>query len=70
MKRCPSCGGLLKPVPPSNWMNAEQWDAVKAGDYFCERCPSNDRGRGRFAYFWASEIEDSDRVQCERIMHT
>lgn len=68
MKTCPICGGSLKAVPPSKWLNAEQWEAVKAGDYYCGTCPSNGRGNGCFHYFWATEIEESDRVQCEQIM--
>lgn len=40
MKKCFDCGKELEPVgegPP--WMNSEQWDAIKAGDYFvrCDR---------------------------------
>lgn len=66
---CPRCDRPLKRVPKPSWMNSDQWDAVKAGDYFCEACPSNDRGNGPFHYFWASEVEDADRVKCEAIMH-
>lgn len=68
MKTCPRCDKPLKAVPPSKWLNAEQWEAVKAGDYFCDSCPSNDRGNGRFHYFWAAEVEAADRVKCEQIM--
>lgn len=35
MKKCFDCGKLLKSVPgPPDWMNSDQWDACKAGDYF------------------------------------
>jgi hypothetical protein len=34
-KRCFDCGKILKWVGPGpSWMNNDQWDAEKAGDYF------------------------------------
>jgi hypothetical protein len=37
MPKCPKCGNdLLSTGSGPGWMNEEQWDSVKAGDYFCE----------------------------------
>ena len=35
-------------------MNAEQWDATKAGDYFCKTCPPDD-GK-RYRYFMETDL--------------
>lgn len=40
MKRCFDCGKELEWTGSGpGWMNSEQWDATKAGDYFakCEK---------------------------------
>lgn len=34
--RCPKCDLPLSPVPNSTYLNGDQWDAVKAGDWFRE----------------------------------
>lgn len=35
MKRCFDCGKEVKSTGSGpGWMNSEQWDAVKAGDYY------------------------------------
>ncbi len=64
--KCPGCGGKLGHVPPSKWMNDEQWDASKAGDYFCDECPesvgtasTSDTG---YAYFNEEHL-DATRVR-------
>ena len=53
---CPSCGGNLKRVTGPGWMNDDQWDEVKAGDYVCEACPrsvgtTSGCRNNHFAYF-------------------
>lgn len=53
---CPQCGGGLRCVPKSKWFNADQWDSMKAGDYFCEKCPDNGRGKTGKCYWWESEV--------------
>jgi hypothetical protein len=60
---CPDCGTLLKAVrqSESSPLNREQFDAVKAGDFYCDTCPSNDRGNQPFRYFWKTELLD----QCQ-----
>lgn len=32
---CPDCGAALERVPSHRYLNDDQWDAVKAGDFFC-----------------------------------
>lgn len=55
--KCPGCGGPVKSTGPRpGWMNTEQWDADKAGDWYCETCPSNGRGRTGFAYWTDEEV--------------
>lgn len=68
--KCPQCGGNLKRVPGSNWLNEYQYAAVKAGDWFCETCPDNDRGASGLCYFWDREIEAHERQLCEAIQRT
>lgn len=54
---CPKCGGPLKECPRrSNWLNDDQYASVKAGDYFCETCPDNDRGKSGLCYWWEHEL--------------
>lgn len=59
--KCPLCKGELLPVRQSagSHLNAEQFDAIKAGDYFCTTCPSNGRGNTAVRYFWARELAPS-----------
>lgn len=50
MKICFDCKGELESTGNGpGWMNSEQWDAVKAGDYFrrCDKAIS-----GSKCYFW------------------
>lgn len=37
---CPKCNLRLERVPQSPYLNSDQWDAVKAGDWFCRWCPT------------------------------
>ncbi|HSZ58578.1 MAG TPA: hypothetical protein VK797_23120 [Tepidisphaeraceae bacterium] len=39
----------------SSPLNREQFDASKAGDFYCETCPGN-RGRTHYRYFWKKEL--------------
>ena len=54
---CPLCQQPLKRVTqgPYSPLNSDQFDAVKAGDWFCE-CSSNGRSATLFAYFWDWEV--------------
>lgn len=57
-KICPQCGGKLEEVRQSRGspLNKDQFDAVKAGDFFCQKCPSNDRGNSPNCYWWVHEL--------------
>lgn len=37
-------------------LNSEQFDAVRAGDWFCE-CSNNRRSHTPYAYFWDHEVK-------------
>lgn len=67
--KCPGCGRDLKSVPTPAWMNEDQFDAVKPGDYFCETCPSNDRGQRPLCYWWRREIDKAEAEKIDRMMH-
>jgi hypothetical protein len=58
---CPQCKGELKEVTNNSlFMNKDQFDAEKAGDFYCERCPGNDRGKQPRCYWWTSEVRKPD----------
>lgn len=53
-KKCFDCGKTLKRVPRGpSWMNDDQWDAIKAGDYY-SKCDQSSRSNG-CCYFWDSD---------------
>jgi hypothetical protein len=58
---CPKCGNPLEKVRQSSNspLNEEQFDSVRAGDWFC-KCHSNERGNKPWAYFWDSEVLQSE----------
>ena len=57
LRECPNCGReLVKVVRPHNSMlNEEQFDSVKAGDYFCTQC-KDETTRTGYKYFWEFEL--------------
>lgn len=57
---CPQCSGPLKRVrqSPGSALNKDQFNAVKAGDWYCEACPDNDRGRAGLCYWRERELPD------------
>lgn len=61
-KKCPQCGeNLIKVLMNTNCpLNEEQFDSVRAGDYYCPKCPDNNRGRGKMCYWWKSELSCPD----------
>lgn len=65
---CPDCGKQLQPVCQSNgsYLNSDQFDAVKAGDWYCEYCPG-DRGKTGYRYFWNYEIVEMLEPKKEEI---
>lgn len=56
--KCPDCGKQLQKVTRSagSPLNAEQFDAVRAGDWYCDACPGNGRGNTNLRYFWDREV--------------
>jgi hypothetical protein len=56
---CPDCGNDLQRVRQSEpkMYNSYQFDAVKAGDYFCDKCKS-DKAMSGYKYFWKHELEE------------
>ena len=64
--KCPQCQNDLKEVPRrSNSLNQYQYEASKAGDWFCETCPDNGRGKTGFCYFSDAEVEAHQNRQCD-----
>lgn len=55
---CPDCGNELEQVTyqAGCLYNREQFDAVRAGDWYCTTCPSNHRGNTQYRYFWNREL--------------
>lgn len=56
--RCPKCKTPLQVVKQTGGMmlNHDQFDAIKAGDYVCETCPDNGRGKSGKCYWWKHEL--------------
>lgn len=67
MKTCPQCGRELERVRQSenSPLNRDQFDAVKAGDWYCLACPSNDRGNLPYSYFWDYELEAFEKARID-----
>lgn len=57
--KCPQCKGELFKVFQSSpqMLNQDQFDAVKAGDWYCDNCPDNGRGKSGRCYFWDNEVK-------------
>jgi len=61
-KRCFDCGKALESTGDGpGWMNAEQWDASKAGDYFA-KCDRARHPNGN-CYFRDGACTDLKRVE-------
>lgn len=50
---CPHCGSPLGRVRRSSesMLNDEQFDAIRAGDWFC-KCTTDGNGSAGYCYFW------------------
>lgn len=61
---CPICGGPLERVLNfrGSMLNDYRFDAVRAGDYYCERCKGTEAKSG-FKYFWNRELTREGRKQ-------
>lgn len=57
---CPGCGGTLRSVTQDagSPLNADQFDAVRAGDWWCEKCPPSptQEGRTNVRYWWNRDL--------------
>jgi len=54
---CPQCGTKLIPIIyPGGYLNRDQWESIRAGDYLCEVCPDNNRGTQKKCYWWKYEV--------------
>jgi hypothetical protein len=53
---CPDCGKALQPVRyEGGYLNRDQWESVRAGDWFCDACKGT-RSRSGYRYFWNREL--------------
>lgn len=65
---CPQCGKALFEVPRhSRSLNDDQYESVKAGDWWCASCPDNGRGATGFCYWTDAEIEANERKKADAI---
>lgn len=55
---CPQCSHPLIEVrqSPHSALNQYQFDAAKAGDFYCPSCPLNNRGHSALCYWWEHEL--------------
>lgn len=42
-------------------LNDDQFDAIRAGDWYCETCPTNGRGNTSYRYFWDRELQTDEQ---------
>ena len=62
--KCPQCGGDLQPVRyPGGYLNRDQWESIRAGDWLCELCPDNNRGKSGHCYWWDEEVNVMSAAQ-------
>lgn len=54
--KCPACRGELTRVVGNGMLNDDQFDSIKAGDWYCRACPENGRGKMNYCYWWSSEL--------------
>lgn len=68
-RACPVCAGPLERVsrPSGSALNADQFDAVKAGDWWCVvEHPGQGNGLRSVAggtYFWDHDLEGAERAK-------
>ncbi len=63
--RCPQCRGEVRLVTQGEyaWMNSDQFNAVKAGDYYCPTCDPNGRDdKGKYCYWWEHELVAAEQA--------
>jgi len=59
---CPTCKNPLKKLryPINSYLNRDQWELVRAGDFYCNICPSNGRGNKPLCYWWKHEVKKEE----------
>lgn len=64
--KCPTCGKNVYKVyrGSDSYLNQEQFDACKAGDFCCDKCPSNGRGKDDLCYWWNKELNRGPFAEC------
>ncbi len=62
---CPQCGQPLQPVEPEGDVRPEEFEAAKAGDYYCQSCKGDEANSG-FKYFWRRDLASTPKKQCRR----
>lgn len=65
--QCPDCPGCRNPLnrvyrSRSSMLNDDQFDAIRAGDWYCTTCPTNGRGNTPYRYFWDHELVTDELV--------
>lgn len=63
---CPQCKGSLKKVtyPSDSVLNRDQFDSVRAGDWYCTNCKGTEASSG-YKYWWHGDLGKSNQ-QCSR----
>jgi hypothetical protein len=63
---CPDCKGPLQQVTCQSfsYLNPDQFDSVKAGDYYCTECKGK-RGNTGYRYYWKSELTPAPPAETE-----
>jgi ribosomal protein L37AE/L43A len=54
---CPDCNTKLKTVRrfSGSYLSQDQFDAVKAGDYYCPNC-NDEATKSKFKFFWKRDL--------------
>jgi len=62
---CPTCGETLVAVRYSGYLNSDQWDAIKGGDWYCNTCTDPSIVNGK-KHWHDRELETITYQQCSR----
>lgn len=62
---CPTCGETLIAATRSPYLNSYQWNAIKAGDWFCNTCADASIVNGK-KHWHDRELEMITYQQCGR----
>lgn len=62
---CPTCGETLIAVRYSGYLNSDQWDSIKGGDWYCNTCTDPSVVNGK-KHWHDRELESITYQQCDR----